>query len=145
MNDPRLHELAAVISVLTQHRVLLHDLDGFEPVGALAESIRSTLAGSGSLDRRELERIQVWSSRWLSICPEVRRFYRIAVREVGPDHVDRARLEHAVWLLIEPATDQWVPRVGIRRDLDRLFYYLIGFPPGTDLLPLLPHSSETSR
>lgn len=145
MNDPRLLELAAVISVLSEHRVILHDLGDFEPVGSVAETLRSVLGGSGSLDRATLRRIQAWSSRWLAIGPTVRMFYRFALRSTEPDHADRVWLEHAVWLLIEPATHGWVPSGGLQTRLYRKYLDLFGRPPGTELLPLYSLPLETSR
>jgi hypothetical protein len=133
----RLGELAAVVSILSEHREILFDLEGFEPVGSLSESIREVLAGSGSLSRADLDRLRRWSSRWSSLSVEVRTFYRVALREFDdPDSRERRAVERAIWRLVEPSTDGRAVDSDLVRTLDRLHSFLLGRSSGSDLLPL---------
>ena len=136
MNDERLGELAAVISVLSEHRAILHDLSGFEPVGSLAESIRGVIVGSEALSRSDLDRLRIWSARWTSLDASVRTFYRIGLRETEPNDGHRLTLERSIWRLVDPATDRWADDDWLRTSLNRIHTNLLGRPAGIDLLPL---------
>lgn len=143
MNDLRLGELAAVIAILAQHREVLFDLEGFEPVGSLSESIRLVLAGTGSLSRSDLDRLRRWSARWSDLAFDVRRFYRSAIREFDVDSSERRAIDRAIWRLVEPSTDGRAVDTDLVRRLDRIHLHLFGRQPGFDLLPL--PTSETNR
>lgn len=137
MTDSRLGELAAVISVLSEHRALLFDLEAFEPVGSLSESIREVVVGTGSLSRSELDRLRRWSVRWSALSGEVRTFYRVALREFDdPVSRERRAVERAIWRLVEPVNDRRAVDSDLVRTLDRLHVHLLGRSSGSDLLPL---------
>lgn len=136
MSDRRLGDLAAVIAVLTEHRVILFDLEDFEPVGSLGESVREVMVGSGSLGEADLARLRRWSARWTKIDPAVRRFYRVALRETDLDSPDRRLVESSVWRIVDPATDRWSIDGSARDRLDRLHQRLFGSGSGFDLLPI---------
>lgn len=135
MTDPRCDELLAVISVLTEHRQIIFDLERFEPIGSLADGLRLALHREGSISRADLDRLRRWSARWQSLSIDVRTFYRVGLRETEPNDGLRLTLERAIWRLVEPSTDNRADPDGLRRMLDRIHVQFFGVMPPTDLLP----------
>ena len=97
MTRARAGEVAVVISLLAAHREILFDLAEWEPVGSISESVRAALGGTAGLGRDEIERLTRWSGRWSQVDAGVRRFYRIALREIEiDDRFDRQGIERAI-------------------------------------------------
>lgn len=104
-------------------------LSGHRDVDALVERIISASRGGEGLDRRDVDLLRRWASRWSLVHPEVRRFYAEALSAEGRDPEDSDAVVAGVRCLL----DGYTATPTTRWRLARLHVDLLGLSPGRDL------------
>lgn len=86
----------------------LRDLEEWPPVGGLLETFAEAASGDGSLSRRDVDRLRVWSARWGSLRPRLRAFYRNALQSLsfrqqqrGDRGFQQQAVSRALWRIFE--------------------------------------------
>lgn len=135
MTDARPNrERVAAVALAMAARPLL-DLQPWEPVGSLLDTVAGTLRGGGITDR-DASRLRVWAGRWCCVARPVRRFYGVVLSGWADARPDTVRaVTAALWAILEPSTTRRRVDAFNYRALRSAWVDLYGCEPVAELVP----------